>query len=265
MKIPPPAEKPADSLPAPTKGGGRSVWVTVLAVASVCVIALLIALRLPPVQAARAAARQTVSKNHLRTISIALQNYHDTNWLTFPPAVVTDASGKPLYSGRVLLLRYLAYVESDQSHIDPQKTDAHKAYRAFDLTQAWDSPQNKPISQTAIRAFQDPYGSKSPPAQTDYLFVTGKGTMFEEGKAIESRDIRDGTSRTIAIVEVKNSGINWAEPRDLDLSQPMALPPGNHSGGNVIAMADGRVAFLPTDSTTPEEVRKLATRNGREP
>ena len=50
---------------------------------------------------------------------------------------------------------------------------------------------------------------------------------------IRFADITDGTSNTLFMVEVKNSGINWAEPRDLDISQPMALPPGNHPGGNL--------------------------------
>ena len=44
-------------------------------------------------------------------------------------------------------------------------------------------------------------------------------------------DVTDGTSNTIAIVEVEKSGINWAEPRDVDLSQPQAAAEGALSGG----------------------------------
>lgn len=260
ITIPVPGEMPAQSVPAQSRRGGRSVLVDSLAFIGVLVIAILIVLQLPPVQAARAAMRRTVSQNHLRRLTIAIHNYHDVNGLTFPPAVVTDASGKPLYSGRVLLLPYI----SDKDFQKPD-AEAQKAFQAFDKTQAWDSPRNKSISQIAIRVFQDPYGSRSLPGQTDYLFVTGQGAMFEVGKFIKSRDIPDGLSQTMALVEVKSSGISWAEPRDLDCSQPIVLPPGNHPGGNVIVMGDARIAFLPADSITPEQVRKLATRNGREP
>jgi hypothetical protein len=249
-------------IPAPRKGGGMAIVAAILAVflvGSVCVIAILIALLLPAVQAAREAARRMVSTNNMKRITVALHNYLDTHD-AFPPAVVTDSSGKPLYSGRVLLLPYL----SDKEFQGPD-ADAQQAFKAFDLTQAWDSPQNRPISQTPLKAFQDPSATMPSPGQTDYLFVSGKDTMFEVGKAIKVQDIIDGLSQTMALVEVKNSAISWAEPRDVDCSQPMTLPPGNHPGGNVIAMGDGSVIFLRADSTTPNEIRKLATRNGREP
>src|SRR5262245_49499163 len=41
------------------------------------------------------------------------------------------------------------------------------------------------------------------------------------------------------VVEIKNSGIYWSEPRDLDISHPMPLPKGNHPQGNNVLMADG--------------------------
>ena len=58
--------------------------------------------------AARQAAQRTQSTNNLRQLGLALHMYHDT-YRSFPPAVVTDASGRPLYSGRVLLLPFLEH------------------------------------------------------------------------------------------------------------------------------------------------------------
>ena len=94
--------------------------------------------------------------------------------------------------------------------------------------------------------------------------MTGKGTVFEGDKAAKLMDVLDGTSNTIVVVEQRNSGINWAEPRDLDISKPMPLPAGNHPGGNNTAFADGSVRFL-IKSTNPTLIRSLATKDGGEP
>src|SRR5438067_5365944 len=155
---------PGYSYPAPA--GGRGSWgvlITLLAVAGIggiCVIAILVALLLPAVQAAREAARRMQSSNHLKQLALAMQNYHDV-YQCFPPAVVTDADGKPLYSGRVLLLPYL---------------DEQTLYGQFDRSQAWDSPANLPLTQKAPSVFLDPSAPRGVAGQTDYVFVTGKGT-----------------------------------------------------------------------------------------
>src|SRR5207249_4295371 len=124
--------------PQPAKsGGGAGVIIAVLAVCGIggiCVIGILVALLLPAVQAAREAARRMQSQNNLKQIVLALHNYHDT-FQTFPPGVVTDAAGNPLYSGRVLLLPFMEPTAlSDE----------------FDLTQAGHSAATPASSQTRI-------------------------------------------------------------------------------------------------------------------
>jgi hypothetical protein len=64
---------------------------------------------------------------------------------------------------------------------------------------------------------------------------------------------------------VKGSGTSWAEPRELDLSGPQALPEGNHPGGNLVLFGDGSVRLLEQASLTPAKIRALATRSGGEP
>src|SRR5437868_8960802 len=156
--------------PHPGQAAGKSssaVVITVLAVAGlggICVIAILVALLLPAVQAAREAARRMQSSNHLKQLALAMQNYHD-EYAVFPPAVVTDADGKPLYSGRVLLLPFM---------------EQKPLYDQFDKDEAWDSPANLPFTQQTLQVFTDPSAPTSKRAgQTDFLFVTGKGTIFE--------------------------------------------------------------------------------------
>jgi type II secretory pathway pseudopilin PulG len=236
--------------PQPSKGSSTGLIAAVIAVcllAGPCIIGILVALLLPAVQAAREAARRSQSMNNLKQIALALHNYHDVN-NTFPPAVVTDADGKPLYSGRVLLLPYM---------------EQQALYNAFDLTQPWDSPQNLAISQTRLAVFEDASSGVQSPGKTDYLFVTGKSTVFEGNKAIALSAIKDGTSNTAIVVEVKNTGISWAQPQDLDITQAMSLPPGNHPGGNLVAFADGSVRFV-SQSVAPATVQAMATKDGME-
>lgn len=220
---------------------------TVLAVALVTVlliVGILAALLIPAVGAARQAAKRAQSSNNMKQLALAMHNYHDVH-KCFPPAVVTDANGKPLYSGRVLLLPYL-----EQSHL----------YDAWDKSQAWDSPANQPLSQTMIPTFRDP-ADTGPPGQTSYLFVTGQGTIGEAGKAVKIGEIMDGTSNTIIFVEVAGSGIHWVEPRDWDAAT--SLPPGNHKPGNVVGFADGSVRTLSKD-TPPAAIKSATTRAGGE-
>jgi hypothetical protein len=136
-------------------------------------------------------------------------------------------------------------------------------YDSFDLTQAWDSPRNLHISQTALSLFTDPSAPQSLTGQTDYLFVTGKSAMFEPGKAVAFVDVLDGLSNTIMVVETAGSGIRWAEPRDLGIGGPTSLPAGSHPGGNLVLFGDGSVQFL--KSPSPADVHALVTRDGGEP
>ncbi|HZN34534.1 MAG TPA: DUF1559 domain-containing protein [Pirellulaceae bacterium] len=239
---------------AAVAAAGVGIGATLMIVAGAAIMGLLlcagllVALLLPAVQAAREAARRMQSMNNMKQISIALLNYHDV-YGTFPPAVVTDASGKPLYSGRVLLLPFLEQ--------DPM-------FQQFRKDEAWDSPSNLPLTQQSLKIFQDPSAPPSASGQTDYLFVTGTGTAMEpKPGGIKMNDIVDGTSNTMAMVEFKGSGINWAQPRDFDVTQPTALPPGNHPGGNLVMMYDGSVRFV-SKNVSPQLIQQMSTRAGGE-
>jgi type II secretory pathway pseudopilin PulG len=231
---------------APTRSGASGMVILVIGVlASIFVCGgILVALLLPAVQAAREAARRTQSSNNVRQIILALHNYHDS-FGCFPPAVVHDPNGKPLYSGRVLLLPFL---------------EQEALYNQFDKSRAWDSEENQWISQTAIPVFVDPSSPNAVTGQTDYLFVTGKGTIFEGDKAAKLKDVTDGTSNTIVLIEQRGTGVSWAEPKDFDASAPVALPAGNHPGGNIVGMADGSVRFVPK-TITASQVRSAATKD----
>lgn len=234
---------------AAATGAGGGMVVVVIAVLGCMLVCggILVALLLPAVQAAREAARRAQSSNNLKQIALAIHNYHDT-YACFPPAVVTDEDGQPLYSGRVLLLPFL---------------NQEAMYNAFDKSKAWNSPENQALSTTVIPLFVDPSSTNPGAGQTDYLFVSGKGALFEAGKKVTFGDVPDGLSNTLMLVEVKNSGINWAEPRDISISQPMSLPQGNHPGGNNAALADGSVRFI-SKTANPTVIRAMVTKDGGE-
>ena len=103
------------------------------------------------------------------------------------------------------------------------------------------------------------------------MAVTGPGTVFDGAKATTMSEITDGTSNTIMIVEVESSGVNWAQPMDVDASQssPPWSPPGpgkpgsRHPGGIQAALCDGSVQFL-SNATPPATVQALTTKAGGE-
>ncbi len=214
--------------PGPTQkssSGGASVLLIVLGV--LAVVGFLCAgvaflLLLPAVSSARTAARRMQSMNNLKMLGIALHNYHDTHG-TFPPAVVTDADGKPLYSGRVLLLPFM---------------DQGALYDRFDKSKAWNSPENQSITSTMIKVFQDPADKNN--LNCDYVFVTGTGTIFDGNKSCSINSITDGTSNTIMMVQTAAGPSNWAEPTEWNVdSSP--VPNGNYPKIVLVLFADGSV------------------------
>ena len=92
------------------------------------------------------------------------------------------------------------------------------------------------------------------------------------GGKLGMRDIQDGASQTILVVDVHNNGITWTEPRDLDaetLNYQINAPGGSdlqgpHPGGINVLFGDGAVRFL-HESTDPEVLKAMTTRSGGEP
>lgn len=196
-------------------GGGGNSLVVILAVAVVGLLfcgGIMVALLLPAVQQAREAARRSNSSNNLRQIGIAIHTYHDT-YQELPPAYVTDANGKPLYSGLVLLLPFL---------------EQNNVFRQFKLDEAWDSPNNLALSSLVVKAFENPSSPSKAPGHGDYLLVGGPGSALDPAlKKRSIAQITDGTSNTIMAIDTKTPSRSWAEPRIWDSTQPIDGPNSN--------------------------------------
>ena len=170
---------------------------------------------------------------------------------------------------------------------DAQLAGAHTAphgsgcsLQLYDSTQPWDGPKNKTVSDTPIMVYlcpSDPNGRASHFTQTSYVAVVGPNAAWAGEKPRKLTDFGKDASHTIMLIEVTNSGISWAEPRDLSLdtlgaadgkSPALALTSDHgrreeffftydYVAGVHVAMADGSVRFLRIGNRSPEDLRKM--------
>ncbi len=230
----------------------------------VIVFVFFVGMLLAAAQPVRESARSALCLNNLKEIVQALHAYHQANGC-FPPAYIADKSGKPMHSWRVLILPYL---------------DQNALHKLYDPTQPWNGPKNKMVSNRPIMVYlcpSDPNGRASHFTQSSYVAVVGPDTAWAGEKPRKLTDFGKDASNTIMLIEVTNSGISWAEPRDLLLdalgaangkSPALALPSDHglreeffftydHAAGVHVAMADGSVRSLRIGNRSPEELRKL--------
>ncbi len=194
-----------------------------------------IGLLLPAMQGAREGATRAESTNNMKILGLAMFNYEAT-YGHFPPAVITDKNGKPLYSWRVLLL---PYIEQDA------------VYRAWKLDEPWDGPNNKRLSDLVIKTFCEP--TEPPSNRTHYRVFHGNGALFNTavvGKINGSRvaEITDGTSNTLMIAQTRDS-VPWAAPDEIAYDQTKPLPALGLPGANdfLCGIADGSVRRIKTN------------------
>lgn len=227
----------------------KGVLVNVSMSGNVGTTGILVGLLLPAVQAAREAARRTTASNGLKQIGLALHNYHDT-YAKFPDRAIRDADGKALLSWRVAVLPFL---------------DELPLYEQFHLDEPWDSEHNLQLLEKMPMAYVDP-SAVTPPGYTVFQVAQGDGLIFEETGETRMRDILDGTSNTIMVVESSvPAAVPWTQPADLefDLDDPLAKTGGTHPGGFNVLFADGSVHFI-ANTIDLNVFRALLTRNGQE-
>lgn len=212
---------------------------------------ILAALLLPAVQQAREAARRTQCKNNLKQIGLAMHNYHDTFNL-FPAAYLNDQKGTPRLSWRVSILPYI-----DQAPL----------YNAYSFNDAWDSPHNASL-MVPLAVYRCPSAGPNTTA-TCYATFTGPKSALGAGKCVSIRDMSDGASNTLLVVEACQVNIPWMKPQDLDSNMFTTLGDPNgassqHRGVVHILLADGSVRAV-ANGVDPSIVKSLITINGAEP
>jgi prepilin-type processing-associated H-X9-DG protein len=234
--------------------GLSSALLFVGAIILIDVVAVGIGLLLPAVQAAREAARRINCQSNLTHIATAMQCY-SSKYGCFPPAFVADKNGKPMHSWRALLLPYL-----DES-----------LSAKYDFNEPWDGPNNRKITDVALSVYHCPSQPDSKQPTTNYMMVVGPHTISDGPHSRKQAEITDGSGSTIMLVEVADSDVPWAEPKDLSFDQLDFKINGSerpgigsvHSGGATVAFFDGSVRFLP-DTTKPERIKAMLTIGGGE-
>lgn len=209
---------------------------------------------LPAVWKVREAANRSSSMNNMKMLGLALHNYEASNG-RFPPAVVTDKDGKPLYSWRVLIL---PYIEQDA------------VYRAWKLDEPWDSPNNRRLSEVVIKAFCEP--TEPPGNSTHYRVFHGNGAVFNVAKAGKTMaggtrisEILDGTSNTIMIAQTRDA-VPWAAPDEISYDPKKPLPALGLPGADTFltTFADGSVRALKT-TINPRNLHLLIQKSDGNP
>jgi hypothetical protein len=205
---------------------------------------------LQDVFAAREAAQRTHAMNNLKQIALAMHNYHDLHQ-TLPPAYRAENSGRPLLSWRVLILPYIVQ---------------GALYREFHLDEPWDSQHNKKLIERIPAVYRSP-GSKSAPGSTNYLTIRGPDTVFPGKNSVSFRQITDGTSNTILVVEASDEkAVVWTKPDDFECNaaDPLGGLTGLRAAGFLATFCDGSVRSI-AQSVDKETLTRLILRNDGKP
>ncbi len=205
----------------------------------IAIIGILIAMLLPAVQSAREAARRMSCTNNLKQIALAITNY-EVALRTYPPSrIIFKPSGSSRTTVNGLLTLILPYVE--QSNLA----------ELYDYGKGFDHADNQRAVNMAIAVYQCPSvpgdrimpvynrfakGAETPSGfttqATDYMHPRvimdfdgesfGSGALADETIASGSarpkrpRDITDGLSNTVLMLESAGSPVNYILTRPND-------------------------------------------------
>jgi hypothetical protein len=124
-------------------------------------------------------------------------------------------------------------------------------YANFKLNEAWDSPANATLIAQCPDVYISP-GNGTKNSLSNYVLITGAGTIFPKTGPLKPAQISDGLDRTLLVVETDNLMNDWSKPFDIDISKmntrigasgPDSIG-GTHADGAAAVFADGEPAWL---------------------
>ena len=189
------------------------------------------------VEKAREAAKQAEKMNYFRQIGIGLLNAHDA-YASFPfPEPMNSSFSKDL-SWRVIVLPFM---------------EENIMYDKFDFKQAWDSETNLPLAKQMPKAYG--FGEGGEKTSVCWIKATDKKVRF--------RDIRDGTSNTIMLMENPNK-VAWSKPGDLSIDEAVNLVKNLEDGEKLAVVFYDCSVHTVTNKMDLEKFKALLTLDGGE-
>jgi len=195
----------------PGRSPGGFTLVELLVV--IAIIGILIALLLPAVQAAREAARRMQCSNNLKQLGLALHNYHST-FNCFPAGTIIDYTDVDNCGADC---RGTSFYVSVLSYFEQSAVEKYYDYKQWNGWLGQIAANQAVLSGTRLQLYICPSQAKwsSYVPRRDYFGVVGgrtlkahgwRGDIFEDGVMYMNsfttfRDIRDGSSSTIAVGE----------------------------------------------------------------
>lgn len=240
----------------------RSSWLPVAFIAAASLAAALFVfgvavwLLFPAIQGVSASVQKISCRSNLERIAAALRQY-ELDHGTLPPAYLTDSTGKPMHSWRILILPQLG-LQGLQDR--------------YSFNEPWDGPNNLQLIPQMPELFgcpADPDARRK--GETSYMVLVGPGTLFPGMTAIRSGQVRDDRALTILVAETPVAGVAWTQPKDLDATRMKFAINGAvsgevgslHSGGANVITANGTVHFV-SELFPDEYLQAMSTANGGE-
>jgi prepilin-type N-terminal cleavage/methylation domain-containing protein len=214
----------------------------------IAIIATLVALLLPAVQQAREAARRSSCKNNLKQIALAALNYEST-YNAFPIGwyqTGTPAAGPPIFCYKGVFASILPFIEqaaaADQYSQTTGISGTPSSITSMPLA-IYGCPSNPvervyTIDNGAFGIFD---GSQRTAATTDYATIysissielntyNGFGGFYQNMFGFEVsngwpklRDVTDGLSNTIFVVERAGQGEHWVQGKPAGAQNPNSM------------------------------------------
>jgi hypothetical protein len=234
---------------------------------------------IPAIHLVTSAAARMKSIGSLKQIGLAMHNYHDKHG--FFPMATLPQEGLPPEKRLSWFVAILPYVERQE------------LFDSIDRTKAWDAEENRQAVRVSVHQFWNPYlvgpSPRDEPGLTYYVGIAGVGKdaallplenqkagVFGYSRRVRIRDITDGTSNTMMVVDSAEQFSPWAAGgaatvRGLDPNRQPYVGYGRPFGGLVkegggaalALLADGSVRTIQTN-VKPEVFEALATIAGGE-